>query len=138
MVPTRHAEIIRSATYFPVAEVSTIGAYYRDVLGFQCDYAAGDPPEFAISTRGGCCVMFRRVPAPGLICPNERQGGTWDVFSWVDDVDALHAELAGNGAVIVHPPVVRPYGMKEFAVRDPNAYVLGFGQDWPARPSAEN
>jgi hypothetical protein len=23
---------------------------------------------------------------------------------------------------------VQPYGMKEFAVRDPNGYVLGFGQ----------
>jgi hypothetical protein len=32
--------------------------------------------------------------------------------------------------VTVYPPVVQPYGMKEFAVRDPNGYVLGFGQQW--------
>jgi hypothetical protein len=26
--------------------------------------------------------------------------------------------------------------MKEFAVRDPNGYVLGFGQQWPAEAPA--
>jgi uncharacterized glyoxalase superfamily protein PhnB len=132
MPPTRHAGIVRSATYFPVQEVPAIGAYYRDVLGFRCEYSAGNPPEFAVYRRGGCAIMFRRVSEPGRICPNERQGGTWDVFCWVDDVDALHDELARNGAMVVYPPVVQPYGMREFAVRDPNGYVLGFGQEWPA------
>jgi uncharacterized glyoxalase superfamily protein PhnB len=55
------------------------------------------------------------------------------VFSWVTDVEALFDELKGRGAAIVYTPVVQPYGMKEFAVRDPNGYVLGFGQEWPAR-----
>ena len=97
MPPTRHPVILRSATYLPVPDVSGIGAYYRDVLGFTCEYSAGDPPEFAVFKRDGCAVMFRRVPEPGLICPNDRQGGTWDVFCWVDDVDALHAEFERKG-----------------------------------------
>jgi catechol 2,3-dioxygenase-like lactoylglutathione lyase family enzyme len=127
--------IIRGAPYFPVADVAAIGAYYRDVLGFRCEYSAGDPPEFAIHSRDGSPVMFRRAPDPGRIWPNEAQGGTWDAFYWVDDVDALHGELAGKGASVVYPPVVQPYGMKEFAVRDPNGYVLGFGQEWPVNGS---
>ena len=53
---SRHAEIIRSAPYFPVADVASIGAYYRDVLGFQCEYAAGDPPEFALCVSKAACV----------------------------------------------------------------------------------
>jgi uncharacterized glyoxalase superfamily protein PhnB len=52
------------------------------------------------------------------------------VFFWVNDVDALYTELAGKAAAVVYAPVIQPYGMKEFAVRDPNGYVLGFGQDW--------
>jgi catechol 2,3-dioxygenase-like lactoylglutathione lyase family enzyme len=126
------ADIIRGAPYFPVSDVSSIGSYYRDVLGFRCEYAAGDPPEFAVYSRNGSPVMFRRVQDPSLICPNERQGGAWDVFFWVNDVEALHGELAQKGAVVVYPPVVQPYGMKEFAVRDSDGYVLGFGQEWPA------
>jgi hypothetical protein len=124
--------VIRSAPYFPVPDVASIGAYYQEVLGFSCEYSAGEPPEFAVYSRGGSAIMFRRVPDPALICPNGRQGGTWDVFCWVTDAQALHDEFVLNQAVVVYPPVIQPYGMKEFAVRDPNGYVLGFGQEWPA------
>ena len=132
MSQTGRADIIRGAPYFPVGDVSAIGAYYRDVLGFDCEYSAGSPPEFAVYSRSGVPLMFRRVPQPDLISPNERQGGTWDVFFWVDDVESLHEELDRKGATVVYQPVVQPYGMKEFAVRDPNGYVLGFGQTWPS------
>ena len=136
MPPTRQVDIIRGAPYFPVPDVSSIGAYYHEVLGFQCEYSAGNPPEFALYSRSGSAVMFRRVQEPSLICPNERQGGTWDVFFWVNDVQALYDELASKSAVVVYAPVIQPYGMKEFAVRDPNGYVLGFGQVWPAGSAA--
>jgi catechol 2,3-dioxygenase-like lactoylglutathione lyase family enzyme len=128
MTVAARAELLRGAPYFPVADVAAAGEYYRAVLGFECEYAAGDPPIFAVYSRSGAPIMFRQADQPGLICPNERQGGTWDVFFWVDDVMKLHAELAGAGATVVYAPVVQPYGMKEFAVRDPNGYVLGFGQ----------
>ncbi len=131
METVHRTEIIRGAPYFPVPDVSSIGNYYRDVLGFTCEYAAGDPVEFAIYSRGGCAIMFRRMADPGLICPNQKQGGTWDVFCWVRDVDALFVELQESGAELAYPLAVQPYGMKEFAVRDPNGYVLGFGQTWP-------
>lgn len=126
----RESRIIRGAPYFPVADVAAIGAHYRDVLGFSCEYSAGNPPEFAVYSRDGVPLMFRRVADPSLIRPNERQGGTWDVFFWVDDVGALYDELRSRGAVIVYEPLVQPYGVKEFAVRDTAGYVLGFGQSW--------
>ena len=133
MPSSASAEIIRGAPYFPVPDVASIGAYYEDVLGFQCEYAAGEPPQFAIYSRNGCAIMFRRMADPGLIIPNEPQGGTWDVFFWVTDVQALHSELESRSATVVYPPAVQAYGMKEFAVRDPNGYVLGFGQEWPTK-----
>lgn len=136
MSHTRQAGIIRGAPYFLVPDVSLAGTYYQEVLGFQCEYTAGDPPEFAIYSRGGSAVMFRRAPDPDRICPNEKQGGTWDVFYWVEDLDPLYQELKGLGATFAYLPVVQPYGMKEFAVRDPNGYVLGFGQEVPVRASA--
>lgn len=123
------AVLRRVAPYFPVADVATLGAYYEAVLGFACEYSAGEPPVFAIYSRSGCPLMLRRVEDPARIRPSEAQGGTWDAFFWVDDVVALHAELAGRGADILQPPTVQPYGMKEFAVRDPAGHVLGFGQE---------
>ena len=132
MPATQDVELLRSATYLPVPDISGVGAYYRDVLGFRCEYSAGEPPEFAIYTRGKVAVMFRRVADAALVRPNESQGGTWDVFCWVSDVDALCEELTRNGADIVYAPLVQSYGMREFAVRDPVGHVLGFGQEWPA------
>jgi len=129
----RKAKLVRSAPYFIVPDVAGIGAYYRDVLGFPCEYSAGEPPEFALHSRDGFAVMFRRARESSLISPNERQGGTWDIFFWVDDIDALYAELSLKGAEVVYHPVVQPYGVKEFAVRDPIGYVLGFGQEWSSK-----
>jgi len=122
-------QLLRSAPYFPVADLELTAVHYERVLGFHRDYVGGTPPEFAILSRDGLSIMLRVVATPERISPNERQGGTWDVFFWVRDASALHAELRANGADIVYGPVVQEaYGMKEFAVRDREGYVLGFGQ----------
>jgi hypothetical protein len=70
-----------------------------------------------------------RESDPGLIVPTEKQGGAYDAFFWVSDGRALHAELNAKGADIVYGPVIREaYQMKEFAVRDCDGHLLGFGQ----------
>jgi catechol 2,3-dioxygenase-like lactoylglutathione lyase family enzyme len=122
-------QLLRSAPYFPVADLEQSAAHYERVFGFHRDYVGGTPPEFAILSRDGLAIMLRVVAAPQHISPNERQGGTWDVFFWVRDAEALHDELKANGADVAYGPVVQAsYQMKEFAVRDREGYVLGFGQ----------
>lgn len=129
MKPAVGGRLLRSAPYFPVADVGKSVAYYGRVLGFRCEYSGGSPSEFAICSRDGLAVMLRRVPSPERICPSERQGGTWDAFFWADDVQALHRELADEGAEVVYGPVLQEaYQMWEFAVRDVDGHVLGFGQ----------
>ena len=127
-------QLLRVAPYFPVSDVERAVVHYERVFGFRREYVAGQ--EFGIVSRDGQPVMFKRVADPALINPNEKQGGTWDAFFWVDDAAALHAEFATKGAEVVYAPVVQPYGMKEFAVRDRTGYVLGFGQQWPTRDDA--
>ena len=123
------AKLLRSSPYFPVSDVAQSARFYEDVFGFKREYMAGDPPHFAICSRDGLPVMLRRVSTPERIRPNESQGGTWDAFFWVDDVPALHAELLGRGATVVYGPVLQEaYHMNEFAVRDRDGHVLGFGQ----------
>jgi hypothetical protein len=129
---THERALLRSAPYFPVADVERAVLHYERVFGFAREYVAG--PEFGIVSRDGLPVMFRRVADPALINPNERQGGSWDAFFWVGDAKALHAELSGRGAEVVYGPLVQEsYNMLEFAVRDHAGYVLGFGQSLPGR-----
>jgi catechol 2,3-dioxygenase-like lactoylglutathione lyase family enzyme len=122
-------QLLRMAPYFPVGDVERSASHYEDVLGFRREYVAGTPPQFAILSRDGLPIMLRLVTEPALISPNEKQGGTWDAFFWVRDARALHAELQANGADVVYGPTVQEsYQMEEFAVRDGDGYVLGFGQ----------
>jgi uncharacterized glyoxalase superfamily protein PhnB len=121
------AQLLRGAPYFPVPDVEQAVVHYERVFGFARDYVAGTPPEFAMVSRDGLCIMLRRVSE--RISPNEQQGGTWDAFFWVRDVRALHEELKSRGAAVVYGPIVQQaYNMEEFAVRDRDGYVLGFGQ----------
>ena len=122
-------QLLRGAPYFPVTDLAASAEHYERVFGFEREYVGGTPPEFAILSRDGQPIMLKLVPRSSRLSPNEQQGGTWDVFFWVRDARALHAELAGNGAEVVYGPVVqKAYNMEEFAVRDRDGYVLGFGQ----------
>jgi catechol 2,3-dioxygenase-like lactoylglutathione lyase family enzyme len=122
-------QLVRSAPYFLVADVASSIEYYEQVLGFGAEYVAGSPPQFAILSRDGLAIMLRLAPEPDKIVPNEKQGGTWDVFFWVRDVQSLCEELRWRGADVVYGVTLQQaYHMQEFAVRDVNGYVLGFGQ----------
>jgi hypothetical protein len=84
-------QLLRSAPYFPVANIERSAEHYERVLGFRREYVGGTPAVFAILSRDGLPIMLRLVSAPERISPNERQGGTWDAFFWVRDARALHA-----------------------------------------------
>ena len=98
MSAARATRLVRAAPYLLVPDVAATAAHYQDILGFEREYLAGDPPEFAIYARDGLPIMFRRAPDRGRITPVERQGGTWDVFYWVEGLDALRADLVQRGA----------------------------------------
>jgi predicted enzyme related to lactoylglutathione lyase len=124
--------LTRCAPYFPTGDVERSVHHYETVFGFHCDYRGGAPMRFAIVSRDGLAIMLRAVADPAAIVPNERQGGTWDAFFWVDDAQSLHEELMSRGADVVYGPLIQDeYAMKEFAVRDVDGHVLGFGQPWP-------
>ena len=68
---------------------------------------------------------------PGMtIVPNGSQEECWDAYFWIADADAFFAEMKASGAAIEYAPCIQVYAMKEFAVRDPDGYILAFGQHW--------
>jgi uncharacterized glyoxalase superfamily protein PhnB len=120
--------LLRAAPYLLSRDLESLSAHYERVLGFTREYTGGNPPEFVIVSRDSLPIMLRRAAAGAAIVPNEKQGGTWDVFFWVRGLHALHAQMVASGANVVYGPTLQPYGVNEFAVRDVEGYVLGFGE----------
>jgi uncharacterized glyoxalase superfamily protein PhnB len=121
------------APYFLVADVVRAAEYYRDKLGFAIrGYFGQDPPGFGMVARDGLTIMLSRIERGRGGSNRGYKDEGIDAYLWVDDADALYAELQRGGADLVAPPVLRIYGMKEFEVRDLDGYVLCFGADVPA------
>ena len=52
------------------------------------------------------------------------------IFFWVKDVNTLYEEVVRRGVAIAAPIGTRPYGVRDFAIRDPNGVMVVCGQDW--------
>ena len=123
-------QFIGSAPYFVVRDVLKSVEYYHKCLGFNEPTLWGEPPSFAMPARDGFIFMLKEADDGHAITTNRDQTGYWDAYVWINDADALFTEMKANGAIIEYEPTIRDeYGMKEFAVRDIDGYVIAFGQD---------
>ena len=74
--------------------------------------------------------MLSQVDDPKHIVPHYRVvANMWNIYFWVDDVEAIYAELKDRGATIDYELGVKEYGVKEFGVQDLDGYDIAFGQD---------
>jgi catechol 2,3-dioxygenase-like lactoylglutathione lyase family enzyme len=101
----------------PLHDVAAGVAYYRDVLGFGINYQQDD-----------IGVMDRDAVRVLLHARTERHTGIGSTYVYVDDADALHAELRERGARVEGEPVDHPWGLRDFRVLDPEGNQITFGQ----------
>jgi uncharacterized glyoxalase superfamily protein PhnB len=122
------------APFFLVTDVVRAAEHYRDKFGFAIrGYFFEDPPVFAMVGRDDQIVMLSLMTAGRGGSNRDHKDDALDAYIWVDDVDALYAELQQRGADLVGPPQLRIYGMKELEVRDLDGYVICFGEDVDTR-----
>ncbi|MFL6763675.1 MAG: VOC family protein [Sphingomicrobium sp.] len=112
-----------------VEDVVRSHTYYAERLGFRSPRMWGEPPTFCIPQREGLSVMLAQADPGKAVHPNSEHDGRFDVYFWVYDADALHAEFVGKGADVICEPEDQVYGMREFRVRDPDGHMLCFGHD---------
>ena len=132
--PSPARRLLAIAPVFFVSDIRRAAAYYRDQLGFAYDRLWGDPPGFCMVRRDGFTLMLKQARDRARVRPNGADHEMWDAYVWVEDADALHAEVAARGASIHYKPEDQEdYGNREFAVRDPDGYVVAFGHDIRAK-----
>ena len=116
-----------------VANVERSLAFYEGVLGFERGFIVPEQSPFVFaSVTGGAVEIFLNYAAgaikeyPGF--GGKPIGATGTMYIEVDGVDALHDRLKAAGVPIVMPPATQFYGMREFAIEDPDGYVITFAQ----------
>lgn len=111
------ATLSRIAPEIPVIDLKTAIEYYRDKLGFKL--AAELPGEdYAVVERDGIAIhLFQQAAQP---C--EPAG----VHIFTHELEKLYTELHSRGAAICQGITRKPWGNRDFRVRDCVGNILKF------------
>lgn len=111
-----------SVTVFTVSSIEESTKYYRDRLGFGVAFEYGTPVSYVGLKEGD--VSLHLIASSR----NNRLAGRGAVSIFVDDVDALHADLLRRGARIQSEPKDQNYGIRDFDVTDLDGNMIYFGK----------
>jgi len=115
-----------------VSSVESSLAFYEGVLGFTRGMTVPEqsPYVFASVTGGPVEIFFNDQAAVAKESPQlagKARGGGNTMFIEIEGVDALHARIASRVQVVM-PLRTQWYGMREFAIQDPDGYVITFAE----------
>jgi catechol 2,3-dioxygenase-like lactoylglutathione lyase family enzyme len=101
-----------------VGDIAAAAGFYVEKLGLTLAFTWGDPPTFAGVNLGKVQMFLQKgVPDP--------KGCS--VYFHVGDADLLYQFHRANGVDVAQAIGDREYGLRDYAVRDLNGYLLSFG-----------
>lgn len=97
---------------------------YYSKLGFWCDY------EMGFVEREGLMMIIHESDKVNAIIPNYPIHGenAVNVFAMVEGIDHLYDEFKSKEAVFQYQLRTNEFMMREFAIKDPQGYTIGFGE----------
>lgn len=116
----------------PVLEVRDVPKaidWYEKKLGFQLDFAYGNPPSYACVGRsfsGEGAATFLRFVAWYRERDEPSHSGWLAIYAG-DGIDELFNDYLANGVTVSKPIANHDYGMREFEICDCNGHYLRFG-----------
>lgn len=133
-------EISIHSTFLPHNDPEASLAFYRDMLGFEVrnDVAYGAMRWITVgpaSQPGTSIVLAPAGVAPGVTDEERRiimemmAKGTYAMILFATkDLDSIFDRLQACDAEIVQEPTEQPYGVRDFAVRDPAGNLIRIQQ----------
>jgi uncharacterized glyoxalase superfamily protein PhnB len=100
----------------PVVDVERAQQHYRDTLGFEIGWLYPDKEVGAVS-RDGTAIFFRKRNLPFEPAIH---------WVFVEDIDAKYQELHSSGANIAEPLEKKPWGLRQFTVKDLDGNLFYF------------
>ena|SRR5262245_7941737 len=116
-----------------VANVERSLAFYEHVLGFDRGFTVPEQSPFVFaSVNSGPVEIFFNDAATAIkeyaAFAGKPLGATGTMYIEIEGVDALHDRLKVANVPIVMPLATQFYGMREFAIEDPDGYVVTFAE----------
>jgi predicted N-acetyltransferase YhbS/uncharacterized glyoxalase superfamily protein PhnB len=119
---TKQEPALRSSeAILAVADVPATVKFYRDALGFQGQWLWGTPATFGGVRWGAVHVMFCQQRELAARVEGHQH------FFFCHDVNALRQRHQTTGAPVISEIEDKPWGIREYTVRDINGYHLRFG-----------
>jgi len=118
-----------------VANVERSLAFYCDVLGFNRGMTVPEQPPFVFAQATSGPVEIFLNDASGAVkeypmLAGKLLGTSGTMFVEVEGIHELHEQLAAK-VQIVMPFVTQWYGTMEFAIADPDGYLITFAERVP-------
>ena len=118
-----------------VSSVERSVDFYRDVLGFRVDATVPEAPPYVFaSMQSGPVEIFLNAPEPAVAeypaFKDRPIGGTLTLFMEIEGIGGWHESLKDRVQVVM-PLQHKWYGVTEFAIVDPDGYVITFAERDP-------
>ncbi|HEY8296349.1 MAG TPA: VOC family protein [Micrococcaceae bacterium] len=114
-----------------VEDLQGTKSFYQDVFGRPVIYE--DESSAVIKFDNTIINLLQAAGADELIEPAavaaSAAGSRFMVSIWVDDTDAVCAELAKRGVPLLNGPVTREWGKRTAAFADPAGHIWEIAQD---------
>ena len=104
------------------ADVTATIHYFEQTLGFKQQWVWGDPPVYAGIRAGGALLYVTHDPDLASAIQDRRLSP--DIFLWVSDIDGVYAQHRATNAQITEALSERPWGVRQYVIREPNGYLL--------------
>jgi catechol 2,3-dioxygenase-like lactoylglutathione lyase family enzyme len=120
-----------SAMTLVVGDLERSKTFYREVFGLP---PLDEEEDLAVFGFKNMYVALRKDPAhqpPGREVLALAQKGLGQFSIWVENVDAVRAELDEHGVTLISGPADRDWGMRTITFADPDGYIWQIAQDLP-------
>ena len=112
-----------SNAVFHVSNLENSVSFYTDKLGFNLDFKFGKPSTYAGLSLGSVCLHLSSS------YPYKNNTGHGNVYITFNEVDALYDRLVNSGVSFYSPIADREYGLRDFAIQDPDGNQIGIGAE---------
>jgi lactoylglutathione lyase len=114
-----------------VADLERTKAFYRDTLGLAI---ANEDPQSAMFELESTSLLLVSVSAARDLLSDEAvasphpTGASFQLVSFVEDVDAMYADLSARGVEFVREPIDREWGLRTAHFKDPEGNIWEIAQ----------